>query len=657
MMTLLPPHILDLCQRADTINNQGRLDIFEFLAQQFSVIPLRGGFPSADSPSSPFKAPMENGWQQWCREKRPFNRSEIQPERAGVACGPASGILVLDVDDVDAFHSWCYLNDIKKGLPITFTVRTGGEGKRFHFYFQYPTDGQTYKNRSLKGVFDIRGEGGQIVCPGSLHPETRKPYTIENNVPIALPPEWLLEYSLTKRTPADLANAATTNQPSEQIKSDQEQTMNNIPSDIAFLPVSPEIKSQIVTPIQKGNRSEASMKVLIGLLSAGVDMGTIQSIYSQYPVGDKSREEKPEWFAREVQKAQEHIALVRNEGNTPTNPFTSESIVAPKATYRAMSALEVVNAQVNFSFLIDKFWPEGEPLMITGHGGAGKSLLTLQIAMDLVNPTPPLFLDTFKPIGQHKVLFVQSENSILGIKRRLQIIRTGYSIGDDVLGNNMVFLGVGNDIRTAGDLMQPRFTEVIEEHIQKYQTDILVIDPLISFHSLNENSNDEMRRLLDSVSLFCEGNGVTPLLIHHHSKAYADSGAGGGRGASAIGDWSANTWELSGNTTKGYTLEHKKARNFELQDKLDLVLDHLRFKKGAGSTKAATGQHVVEALQNLGGTANTMKDLQTELINVHAKSGNTISVGTARNHILKAVSDGTIQEQPGNTPNSKQYTL
>ena len=643
----------ELIQSSDSISSAMRLGLFEFLAQHFSVIPLRGGFPNHGEASARFKAPADKGWQRWCSEKRPFNRADFAPERAGIACGPASGVLVLDIDNLWVFQSWCSSQGLPNELPQSWTVKTGGDGDRFHVYFTYPDDGREYRNRSVKaGGFDIRGIGGQVVCPGSLHPETRRPYTIHNNFPIAEAPQWILDYAL---------KAESKNKPTSSVQTGfqglnethQEQTMSNIPSDIESLPVSDEIKSQIVTPIQKGNRSEASMKVLIGLLSAGVDMATIENIYRQHPIGDKSREEAPDWFAREAQKAQEHIA----QGNTPANPFASESIVAPKATYRAMSALEVVNSQVDFSYLIEKFWPKGEPLLITGHGGAGKSLLTLQIAMDLVNPTPPLFLDTFKPIGQHKVLFVQSENSILGIKRRLQIIRTGYSIGDDVLGNNMVFLGVGNDIRTAGDLMKPRFTEVIEEHIQKHQTDILVIDPLISFHSLNENSNDEMRRLLDSVSLFCEGNGVTPLLIHHHSKAFADSGAGGGRGASAIGDWSANTWELSGNTNKGYTLAHRKARNFELQDKLDLVLDHLRFKKGAGSTKAATGQYVVEALQNLGGTANTMKDLQDELISVLNKAGKPNSPGTARNHIVKAVGDGTIQEQAGKAPNTKQYTL
>lgn len=644
----------ELIQNAAEISGTMRLDVFEFLAQYYSLIPLRGGFPAPDEPANTFKSPIENNWSQWCFTRRPFNRSDFAPERAGVACGPASGVLVLDVDDLNEFHGWCYLNDIKKPLPQTMTVKTGGEGDRYHFYYCYPEDGKRYGCRSVKGVFDIRGVGGQVLCPGSIHPETRKPYTISNEAPIAEPPEWLLEYILTRKTPADMVQTTATHTAPEQ----DSPMIQHPPLDINSLPVSDAIKHLIQTTTAKGQRSEVSMKVLIGLLSAGVPIQMIQQVYQQQPIGEKARENQPEWLDREILKAQEYIAQVKTQGAPPDNPFPASPNEVPPVNYRTMSALEVVNVQVDFSFLIENFWPKLEPMLITGYGGAGKSLLTLQIAMDLIHPQPPLFLDSFKVMGQHKVLFVQSENSILGIKRRLQIIRSGYNISDDVLSNRMVFLGMRNDIRATGDLMKPIFLEVIKDNIQKYETDILVLDPLISFHVLNENSNDEMRRLLDSVSLFCEANGVTPLLIHHHAKVSSEGGSGGGRGASAIGDWSANTWELSGNTTKDFKLKHVKARNFALHEELKLQLDSLRFSKSAGAVKQATTQYVIEALQNLGGTAHTMSELQDEIIKVtHAKKGSDLSKGAARNHIHKAVKEGEIKEHPGKTPNSKMYSV
>lgn len=662
MASMIPPErAYELIQNSNEISDGMRLDIFEFLAQYYSLIPLRGGFPSPGEPAKPFKAPIEPGWQRWCSEKRPFNRADFKPERAGITCGPASGALVLDIDSLGGFQNWCANEGLPKEFPTTLVVRTGGKGQRYHLYFNYPTDGAKYGNRAMKGIFDVRGDGGYVICPGSIHPETRQPYTIHDNSPVADAPEWLLEFIRTRRTPSQVKASKGPLTGFQGLETaQQEQTMNQQQNsqDISSLPVSDEIKNLIQTATPKGQRSEASMKVLLGLLGAGVPEQTVQQVYQQFPIGEKARENQPGWLDREIQKAQEYIAQVKPQGTTPANPFDASLVEAPKVTYRAMSALEVANAQVDFSFLIENFWPKFEPMLITGYGGAGKSLLTLQIAMDLIHPQPPLFLDSFKVNGRHKVLFVQSENSILGIKRRLQIIRSGHMIPDDVLANRMVFLGIGNDIRATGDMMRSAFRDVIKEHIQRYETDILVLDPLISFHALNENSNDEMRRLLDSVSMFCEENYVTPLLIHHHAKVFSEGGPGGGRGASAIGDWSANTWELSGNTSKGFKLKHMKARNFALQDELQLELVNLRFRKTTASAKQSNAQYVIQALSNLNGIANSKADLAKEIQKI-AKNpqGNPVSEATARNYIDEAVKSGVVDETPVQGARNKQYSL
>ena len=202
------------------------------------------------------------------------------------------------------------------------------------------------------------------------------------------------------------------------------------------------------------------------------------------------------------------------------------------------------------------------------------------------------------------------------------------------------FLGVNEDVRTSGDIKDPHFQEAIKESVDLHKIDVLVIDPLISFHSEDENSNDQMRRLLDEVSLLTEDIGVTPLLIHHHGKFSTDSGAGGGRGASAIGDWSPNTWELSfQKKDKQYTLQHNKARNFTIQDKLTLELVNLRFRATGSKTVTNEVQCIVSALKNLGGTASSMKALKDEAMKVYSliNPGRSISENTAGSYIKKAI--------------------
>ena len=154
-----------------------RIETWRRLSNDLSLIPLNG------------KVPIEKGWERWCLNKRPFKVDDFQGHNAGIACGPASNRLVLDVDCPALFEITCLLEGWT--VPETFTVTTR-RAKRHH-YFLYPGNGTSYGNKSFKKYgFDIRGVGGQAVAPGSIHPETGKPYTVKVDRPVVPPPQWLL---------------------------------------------------------------------------------------------------------------------------------------------------------------------------------------------------------------------------------------------------------------------------------------------------------------------------------------------------------------------------------------------------------------------------------------------------------------------------------
>lgn len=91
----------------------------------------------------------------------------------GVATGSISGLIVIDedIDDdkgVDGFHSVrMWEQDTGETLPETVRAITGRGGA--HLYYKY--DGKDITNRAgiLDGV-DVRGEGGYVVAPPSVHP-------------------------------------------------------------------------------------------------------------------------------------------------------------------------------------------------------------------------------------------------------------------------------------------------------------------------------------------------------------------------------------------------------------------------------------------------------------------------------------------------------
>lgn len=85
-----------------------------------------------------------------------------------IATGRASGIFVVDLDGEQGERSWSELCQLNGGEVETLTVRTP-RGR--HLYFIYPA-GTVIRNSASKiapGV-DIRGEGGYVLCPPSIHP-------------------------------------------------------------------------------------------------------------------------------------------------------------------------------------------------------------------------------------------------------------------------------------------------------------------------------------------------------------------------------------------------------------------------------------------------------------------------------------------------------
>jgi hypothetical protein len=120
------------------------------------------------------------------RSKRPIRRpghraatSDAQTIRTWWAVNPTcniglatgAGLIVLDLDVAGGLTWWMRQRAL---LPATATARTGSGG--LHLFYQVPTD-RVVRNsvgRIARGV-DVRGEGGYIVAPPSIHPSGR-PY-------------------------------------------------------------------------------------------------------------------------------------------------------------------------------------------------------------------------------------------------------------------------------------------------------------------------------------------------------------------------------------------------------------------------------------------------------------------------------------------------
>jgi putative DNA primase/helicase len=109
----------------------------------------------------------------------------------GIATGAGSGIFVVDVDGAAGENALMGLQDQHEELPDTLVGLTGGGGR--HLLFQHP--GTSVGNKvALREHLDIRGDGGYIVAPPSVHPNGNS-YAWDGKPtdPVATPPKWLLD--------------------------------------------------------------------------------------------------------------------------------------------------------------------------------------------------------------------------------------------------------------------------------------------------------------------------------------------------------------------------------------------------------------------------------------------------------------------------------
>ena len=123
-----------------------------------------------------------------------FYAATTDPERIGamhrlvpagmlaIRTGRTSGLVVVDIDPR---NGGAVLPDL---MPPTRCVRTGSGG--WHLYYRHP-GGRFAANLDHHGHqgIDIKADGGYVVAPPSIHPDTRQPYRWIGDRPvIEMPP-------------------------------------------------------------------------------------------------------------------------------------------------------------------------------------------------------------------------------------------------------------------------------------------------------------------------------------------------------------------------------------------------------------------------------------------------------------------------------------
>src|SRR3989442_9064702 len=162
--------------------------IDEYIERGWSIIPIRPGD----------KRPLVR-WEEF-QHRRPGVEeartwfSDWPEAGIGIVTGAVSGLVVLDIDSRHGGDaSVAQLEEEHERLPATVECRSGGGGR--HLYFAHP--GALVRNKvGLASGVDLRGDGGYVVAPPSLHASGLRYTWVAGREPgsnaIAPLPDWVL---------------------------------------------------------------------------------------------------------------------------------------------------------------------------------------------------------------------------------------------------------------------------------------------------------------------------------------------------------------------------------------------------------------------------------------------------------------------------------
>ena len=194
---------------------------WEYAGRGFLVVPLHGirngrctcqdwRDKNGEGPCEhPGKHPRLRGWPESATADRQtierwFRRDFIEAN-VGIATGAASGVFVLDMDPKNGGESSLDALIYRHGpVPDTLQSISGGGGR--HYYFRHP--GATVPNGvGIVAGLDIRGDGGLVVAPPSLHVSGRR-YEWDGlaefgDTPVVPAPGWLMELMNTRSANGD----------------------------------------------------------------------------------------------------------------------------------------------------------------------------------------------------------------------------------------------------------------------------------------------------------------------------------------------------------------------------------------------------------------------------------------------------------------------
>lgn len=503
-------------------------EALRYLKKGWSIFPV----------SAPDREPMLK-WKEF--QTRQPSVAEVQAwwrrwPNAGIAIvtGRVSGLVVVDIDPRKGGNV--------EGLPPTdLTSWTGGGG--MHYFYAYPenfegsvpqqANGPAHPDEQRRGK-DVRGDGGYVVAPPSIHPSGKVYRWVEEGKP-GKPPTWALHAYRADRTQTD-----------ESVK---------------------WISDLIENGAREGERNQSLTKLAgyFAGLTRPMPLDVAQSFcrvwMRQLPPDRQLGDKEIEQTVKSV-----YTTAYRN------NPELRKQASTQRGKFDVMSLTQFMEEYGGREIIwdVDGFLPQSTIAFVAASPGSYKTWLTLDLAASIATGQP--FLDRFQCRHRGTVIIAQQEDFTGQTADRIAVIlrnklkRAVISVNDD----DTIAMGapVRDDeaslhfhVDRKLNFYDDEAMGGLEKVIQRMRPRLVLIDPFYSTVEMKDYMVEAVTKL-DVLKQWRDQYGTSFMLVHHTTKDTGTWDRTALWGSQFLNAFGESIWHIRRpDATEAYTL---LARHFKM---------------------------------------------------------------------------------------------
>jgi bifunctional DNA primase/polymerase-like protein/AAA domain-containing protein/primase-like protein len=492
------------------------------VSETWPVFPCREKAEPGHKEKSPY---TEGGFKSASQERPQITTWWRKHPRAmiGVPTGAESKFWVLDLDVKDGNRSaldwWEQLRDGREVNTRVHRTPRGG----YHYLFRWDPDRPVRSTQDeLHLSVDTRGRGGYVVVPPSVT-ASGGAYVVERDVEVSDAPDWLYEIAPLAREEEG---------PKTREERREKPDVARIRAALSAINVGYDGWWRIASAIRRELNNQTGLEMFLewsrnssGFVSdadcrkkwsdvSNVSMitpGTIFHIATAQDPDWELRYEHPRWFEVLFQDGW----WCEDDDEIPRRQF-------------------VLNKHYIRNY-------------VTASVGAGGSAKTTHCMTEAISMTVGRDVTTGvkMPEGPQTVWYVNAEETQDELDARAAAICKRYEVTKQELGGRLLLHSVRKDPLRVAYLNAKGIAEVNEETVafikrflKQRKVSVFIFDPLVSFHSVRENMNEDMDVVIKvALGGAAESANAAGHVVHHTGKpkpGQTELTADSSRGASAI---------------------------------------------------------------------------------------------------------------------------